>query len=399
MNLNLTEEQNHANELLQKGVSICVTGPAGCGKTVFIKTIKSQNKKVACTALTGVAATLIDGQTIHRWILKPSNWIATDILIIDEISMLSCEFLEDLDQQARRYRGEPDTFFGGLQLVLCGDFAQLPPIAETIKYCFESPLWSNLTVCHFTKIFRQGDDIAFQQILQEIRLGIVTENAKQLLNSRIIKDIKVAERVTESGDIIKPTMLFPYKSDVDKINHRELDNLSKKHHPPRTIHNFKAVDKGDSKTLDSVCNATESLKICVGSQVMLIVNLDVEMKLVNGTRGVVTDIDLKKGIEVIFEGNIQIRVQRFKFKYENLQREQYPLVLSWAMTIHKCQGTTLTNVVTDLRNVFSDSQIYVTLSRIRDLQSLFLLGINFAKIKCDPKVADFYSSSRESSSM
>lgn len=427
----LTKEQNWAFEVFKKGKSMCITGPAGCGKSYIIKHIVNFCKmnKIVCyvTATTGAAASLIEGQTYHRWsgigtgkndvnsIVEYINkyrpdararWLDAQVLVIDEISMMSSEMFNKLNLVAQKVRNS-GLFFGGIQVILCGDFAQLEPV-KADSMCFESLEWEKYispNTIYLRKILRQCDP-DFLQLLEEVRLGRVTQKTKDILNSRIIPDPEAV--VTEFEGVkekVRPTVLYPHKVDVERINQAKLAALiSAGAENKRFISADSAVQKRtkqgreiskiESELLDKQCNAPHMLELCIGAQVMLISNLDPEEGLVNGSLGVVRQ--LSPNVVIIFDNGCETTIDRKDFEVDDgnvmLVRKQLPLILAWAMTIHKCQGATLSNVITDLSKVFCNAQIYVTLSRVKTLEGLYLQGINYGGVKCNPKVRKYYKS-------
>lgn len=434
----LTIEQSYVYDKFMAGQSMFITGPAGCGKSFLIHHIRTNSRglNVAVTALTGTAACLINGQTLHGWgglrlaeepgeiIAKnivsrmppiAKRWRETDVLIIDEVSMMSAELFNKLHIVAQKVRHSTD-FFGGIQVIFCGDFAQLPPIASgSSRFCFESSIWKeylDTNTYYLSKVMRQDDPI-FQRLLSEIRLGTVSEKTKTILKSRFITDEAEADVVVtddkgkETGKVIKATLLFPKKKDVSRINEEELAKLLASGVIQRTYQaEDTAVNKSSRKIvqidakkkeqLNNYMNAPVTLQLAMGAQVMLIKNKSLEDGLVNGSRGVVTSFGPSNLPIVMFDNGEEVTVGTEPFEMESgdaiITRRQIPLILAWAITIHKCQGATLTNVITDLREVFGDAQAYVTLSRVKSLEGLFIINIDFKKITCNSKVRTYYES-------
>lgn len=437
--MSLNHDQQRCFNAFMEGKPMVITGPAGCGKSFLIKEIKSYCNNhminIAVTALTGAAASLVSGQTLHGWSgiglgkgssreiynnmarYRPQNvrrWQDTKVLIIDEISMMDASLFNKLHMLGQIINKNTTDLFGGIQVILCGDFAQLKPIVEhgtTLKFAFESATWQTYlaeNTFYLSEIMRQTDPV-FQGILTRIRLGCYTSKDKEILNSRLITSEDEADLVVELADgserIIKATMLFPRKKDVDRINQSELHKLlargvtSKSYKSSDTVihkrsHRPVQVTEQHVKTLNNCTSAPVSLVLTEGAQVMLIKNKDVESGLVNGSRGVVTGFDGSNNPIVMFDNGIQMPLGPEKFESEVnnniLSRLQVPLILAWALTIHKCQGATLTNVITDLTEVFDEAQVYVTLSRARSLDGLFIINLNYAKIRCNSRVKKYY---------
>ncbi len=428
----LTPDQEVVFQRFLSGKSLFITGPAGCGKSFLIQHIKEHCERrsvpLGVTALTGTAACIIGGQTLHGWgglglakdsadaiikiiCMRPVNhkrWRETSVLIIDEISMMSAELFNKICLIAQKIRCKPG-FFGGMQVVFCGDFAQLEPIGSD-KYCFESTLWrEHLTdnTFYLPRIIRQSDPV-FQKVLMNLRLGKIDEETKRILNTRLITDESEADIIVNGlGEEtkIKATVLFPKKKDVERINKDELHKLI---NAGAANKNFKAEDtvvhkksrksvdinKVHKDALDKGLLCPEILTLAIGAQVMLIKNKSLEDGLVNGSRGVVISFDATGCPVVVFDDGQQLSIAQEPFEIESgancIIRKQIPLILAWAITVHKCQGATLTNVITDLSEVFGYAQVYVTLSRVRSLEGLFIVSLNYKKILCNPKVRKYY---------
>ena len=332
----------------------------------------------------------------------------TRVLIIDEISMCSSELFNKLNKIAQGIRHDT-RFFGGIQLVLSGDFAQLEPIGTDMMLAFETEIWKKHMVDHthyLDEIIRQKDP-AFQKLLCEIRMGHVSERTKELLRGRLVADESEIDILLENEhQTIRATLLYPHKTSVEEINQRELQKLkdggavsqiylSNDYSRMKNSREERKLTEKDSLNLDKICNALRHLELTVGTQVMLVTNIDFSRGLVNGSRGVVVEF-IHNDPVVVFDNGEKCQITSMIFDYdhghEHVFRKQYPLILAWAMTIHKCQGTTLSHVVADLSNVFCNAQTYVTLSRAKTLEGLGLIGINFKKIKCNPKVQSYYKS-------
>jgi ATP-dependent DNA helicase PIF1 len=409
----LIGKQQEAFDTFLNGSSFCLTGPGGTGKSYIIKHIqehcKTNNIPCAITALTGVAASLIGGQTLHKWsglglmdkridtmvaIIKNTpatlaRWESIKVLVIDEVSMMNQDMFELLNVVACRVRNNK-SFYGGIQMIFCCDFAQLAPING--NYAFESPLWQKELANHtiyLNHILRQ-DCPEFVKMLGEIRLGIVGDDSKRALNSRLNK---------KSDGPITPTMLYPHRRTVEDTNVKKLDELksikklftskdSKYEFSSKLTVN--AIAK-DTETLEERC--PKKITLCEGAQVMLTVNMDTEKGLVNGSRGVIVGFT-GSNPDVLFDSGHRLSISPTTFECQTqssiVRRVQIPLVLAWATTIHKCQGSTLTHAITDLRDIFCSAQGYVTLSRLKSLDGLYLTGIDYSKIKCDPRVKLYY---------
>jgi ATP-dependent DNA helicase PIF1 len=415
----LTISQARAYTAVAEGKNIFLTGAGGTGKSYLISHIKaslSVSKKIAITALTGCAAILLGSgaKTLHSWagiglgkedvetLLKKirlqrkakKNWTSTDLLVIDEVSMMSAELFEKLDTIARRMRGR-DVPFGGMQVILAGDFFQLPPIQST-SFLFESAIWDRVVdeCVELVEIKRQSDPI-FQGILNAARRGQMKREHIDVLRTRIGLDWK--------DEAIKPTLLFPRRVDVDRIN---ADNLRALTGPTHTYTadtvevRGETISKVPSMDNDPVVDAYDKnapyrkdLVLAEGVQVMLVYNLDIDAGLVNGSRGVVIGFSPDGQPIVMFKGVTRV-VGRANWPIDEenkLYRRQVPLILAYAQTIHKCQGATLDSAAIDLgSNMFEYGQGYVALSRVKSLDSLYILNFDPNALKVNKKVQAFY---------
>jgi len=390
----LSKEQRYIIETIAKGHNVFFTGFAGTGKSFILQKLREISlceKAVAWTAMTGIAALHIGGTTLHSFAGigqgegKPEDWISQvqinrfsvqrwrqcEVLVVDEVSMLSAELFEGLDLLARSIRNKHGQPFGGIKLILVGDPAQLPPIQG--KYCFESPLWiqcfalENCIELH--TIFRQKD-LMFTNMLNEVRKG------HKHVSSQTITLLTDLQRPLCQCDGILPTTLKCRNEDVARINLEQLKHLQ------NPIQTFICVDSGDF--LHSVRKpwiAEERLQLCKGAQVMHIRNTCINnIELRNGSRGVVVDFD--KGLPVVWFQTAQafVTIEPVNWKISDKKgkvlamRTQLPLKLAWATTIHKSQGLTLDKVSVDLTNVFEYGQAYVALSRAKSLRHLQVLG-------------------------
>lgn len=438
----LSSEQQKAFKLYEKGENVFVTGPGGTGKSLLIKHIYQDatmnGKYIKVCATTGRAALLLDckAKTIHSWSgiglankdamtiainiasnkRKKSPWMTTDILIIDEVSMMSVKILEMLNYIGQKVR-KSNKPFGGIQVLFFGDFYQLPPVGdrdnnpEEVMFCFESKQWFDIFpkenhIC-LTKIYRQKCQI-YSKILNKLRVGKITRSGLENLNSRV---------GLNTGDLeIQPTKLFPTKRIVELINKECLSKIDNESHVyvakiadpgelPLTEHqmrHYRTLSQGDINRelnyLEKNMNADQRLELKVGAQVMCIVNLDMDsdLPICNGSLGVITDIIKDIGVKVKFT-NGSHRIIGFHYWKSELNEgiaiKQIPLVLAWAMTIHKSQGATLDYAEIDAgSNIFEAGQTYVALSRVKSLEGLYLTSFDITKIKVNKKVKGFYES-------
>ena len=431
--MELNADQASAFGAVKSGRNIFLTGPAGSGKTFLIRRIQEwaesvAGKTIAITALTGCAALLLSNKakTLHSWagiglgketadVLssnitknphKKRRWKKTDILVIDEISMMTPELFEKLDIIGKRVRASTDPF-GGIQVVICGDFFQLPPVVKGIsgetapgRFAFESPVWRSAAMkpVVLSKIERQTD-VAFQRLLNECRIGEPSAETIALLKSRQGLDWK--------SKFIRPTLLFSRNADVDTINEKNIAALGKALHPfeAKTVIDRSAehpeVDMPSGEEverlvarLDNDANYASHLDLCVGAQVMLLINKDLEAGQVNGSRGVITEFTTEGHPVVQFLHGAPVVVGPHEWvsnECPHLARTQIPLRVAYAVTIHKSQGATLDCALIDIgTSTFEYGQAYVALSRVRNLDSLYIHTLSPAKIKAHPSVVRFY---------
>lgn len=401
-------QQVEAFDLMKMGKNIFLTGAPGSGKTYllnkYINYLKDCSVKIAVTASTGIAATHLQGVTIHSWSgigirdsinekdlekiltskLIKRNYKKTKTLIIDEISMLHKHQLDMIDTIARHIL-EFDKPFGGLQVILCGDFFQLPPVSSfaktnEIQFAFEADAWKNgnFHVCYLQEQHRQGND-PLLAILQDIRSGTTGEHTKVPLRTRYKK---------EPVGATKATKLYARNINVDGINERELNNICAEEKVfTMATFGFSALVEG----LKRSCLAPEQLKLKIGAEVMFIKN-NMEGKYVNGTRGIIEDFDKNTGWPIVktYDNKIiMTHPEEWQYEENEIVRAtitQIPLRLAWAITIHKSQGMTLDAAEMDLGDVFELGMGYVALSRVRSLNGLKLMNLNELALKVHPKI-------------
>jgi len=395
--------QEQALAILKSGDNVFLTGSAGTGKTYvlnkYIEYLKARKIPVSVTASTGIAATHLQGTTIHAWSgigikdsltkrnlrdLKEKKYLKkhidkTRVLIIDEISMLHQKQFDMVDEVLRFFR-ENDESFGGIQVVLCGDFFQLPPIGangETNrdKFCFMSQSWlrANLIICYLKDQFRQTDS-ELNDILNEIRSGRVSERSISLLQ-------ETRGRIEAK----EPTQLYTHNLDVDRINSNHIKGIKGR----KKV--FKAKIKGNLKLAESIKKsimAPESLELKKDAKVMFVKN-NYEKGYLNGSLGTVLRYN-NEGYPVIrLTNGYEITAEPEDWRIEDetgkllVSYVQVPLRLAWAITVHKSQGMTLDAAVMDLSKTFEKGQGYVALSRVKDLEGLQLTGFNSTALEVD----------------
>ena len=383
-----------------------MTGPAGSGKTYllnqFVRHLRSKKIGVAVTASTGIAATHLRGRTIHSWSgigikkkFTKADWgrikrahllkkriFKADVLIIDEVSMLHNYQLDLVDQICRFIR-EEEAPFGGIQVVMCGDFFQLPPVSddnEKSKNVLYSEVWPkmNLQVCYLDKVIRQ-DDERLTRILNRIR------------EKRTDGLVDFFNRFTEEEKKLPANLvrLYTHNIDVDAINFCELKKIREE---ART---FLMEKKGADQLvgiLKGMCQAPEKLVLKKGAIVMFVKN-NQDLGYANGTIGQVVNFHENSGRPIVVtteRKRIVVDKESWPLEDEDGKTlasiDQIPLKLAWAITVHKSQGTTLSAVEMDLSRCFAYGMGYVALSRARSLESIRLLGINSKALEVDPKI-------------
>ncbi|KAL1481983.1 hypothetical protein MTO96_034083 [Rhipicephalus appendiculatus] len=391
----LTLEQKTVLSAVLAGRSVFFTGGAGTGKSYLLKHILSSlpPEDAFATATTGIAAAQIGGTTLHSFAgvgtgtataevmmqraMRPpwvNHWRRCKVLVVDEVSMLDGRFFNKLERVARLVRRN-DRPFGGIQLVLCGDFLQLPPVSRKDEpapvYCFQ-----------LKQVHRQSDP-RFISLLQQVRVGSCPDWVEEVLK-------KTASRCLDTGDIVA-TRLSTHTDDVDFMNQRCFDQL------PSSPRIFKAIDsEGASADLLEVC-APSNLSLKVGTQVMLTKNTQVKAGLANGSRGVVVGFDPSSGDPIVqFMNSCKHTITKERWAIRTGPegkchvRRQLPLRHAWAMSIHKSQGLTLDFAELTLGRVFEAGQAYVALSRVATLEGLRVLDFRKDCVRADPRVLSFY---------
>lgn len=412
----LSEKQKSAYNILRNGFNLFLTGKAGCGKSaiinLFYKEYKTM-KNIVKTSTTGTSAILIGGTTLHSYLgiglgkgevefmymnikNKPhilKRWIELDILIIDEISMLSPELFDKLEELARVIR-KNDLPFGDIQLILSGDHLQLPCVGSK-KFCFEAKSWSNCikNICYLTENFRQNDDRDFQNCLSEVRLAELSDNSIKLLKSRV--GVKL-----ENDLGILPTKIYALNKDVDAENTVEIEKLFKNNSELDFFEYnmeykiLKKTFKDPEELANKGCNAPGSLELCVGAQVMLLYNMDLEAKLANGSRGVVVKFIDDLPVVRFLTGEERIIDYHVWKIQENgvdvLEITQIPLKIAYAISVHKSQGITVDYAEIDMDGIFEDGMAYVALSRVTSLNGLSLKNFRLGNIFANKKAVEFY---------
>jgi ATP-dependent exoDNAse (exonuclease V) alpha subunit len=411
--------QDQALNILKTGANVFLTGEPGAGKTHtinrFVSYLRACEVEPAITASTGIAATHIGGMTIHSWSgigiktkldkydldrIAQSAFISkrverTKVLIIDEVSMLSSNMLDMVDMVCREIKQNEEAF-GGIQIILVGDFFQLPPVVRREEnvgqnslmaqagqpriFAFDAGAWerARLIVCYLAEQHRQ-DDSDFLSVLSGIRGNSIQKEHREHITARHIRANKPPENITK---------LFSHNIDVDKVNHSELSKLDKE------LKSFQMSASGNAKVVETLkkgCLSPENLELKIGAVVMCTKNNPKE-RFVNGTLGTVVGFEEFGGNPIIKTRNGRdIVIPPMDWTVEEngkirAQITQIPLRLAWAITVHKSQGMSMDAAVMDLSQVFEYGQGYVALSRVRRLSGLYLLGINERALKVSPEV-------------
>ncbi len=400
--------QSQALDILKTGANVFLTGEPGSGKTyvtnAYIQYLKSAGIEVAITASTGIAATHIGGITIHAWSgigIKKSlseydlDQIASykvvaervekaSVLIIDEISMLDSRTLNMVHMVCKAVRRN-DMPFGGLQIILVGDFFQLPPVSsnDAASFAFASSAWAEAepVVCYITEQHRQ-EDSTFLDILSAIRRNEVGEHHAEHLEER--------RRITESWEERSITKLYSHNTDVDRMNTDELEQLS------GNTEYFEMDARGKDSLVEQLkrgCLSPENLYLKKDAIVMFTKNSPTGA-FVNGTLGTVIGFAKHTNYPIIkTKTGRTIETEPMSWMIEDngkikAQISQIPLRLAWAMTVHKSQGISLDEAFIDLRSSFVEGQGYVALSRVRSLEGLYLLGWNAMALRVHPQVLE-----------
>lgn len=399
--------QKEALDILKTGRNVFLTGAAGSGKTFvlreYIDYLKALDVNVGITASTGIAATHMGGVTVHSWSgigVKDSldksdlqeiaekkhvrNKVKnTSVFIIDEISMLH-HFRLDLIERVIKKIKKSNEPFGGMQIVFCGDFFQLPPVKKSfdpeVFFAYHSEAWKNLNlkVCYLSEQHRQSD-LEYLKILNAIRENQVSDEIIEILQTRFNPTSNVGLELTK---------LYSHNKNVDAENEAELEKI------PGKIFEYKMQTKGNHhlvEVLKRSCLAPEILRLKIGARVMFVKN-NFEDGYVNGTLGTIVRCDFEE-IEVkILSGQI-INAERENWRIEDKGKSraeiiQYPLRLAWAITVHKSQGMSLDVAEVDLSSSFEKGMGYVALSRVRSLDGLFLKGLNNMALRVNEEVLE-----------
>jgi hypothetical protein len=400
--------QETALEIMKTGSNVFLTGAAGSGKTYtlekYLRILDKEGISYAVTAPTGIAASHLGGTTVHSFFGLGIKETLSDydldalterkylwdrlqklkVLVIDEVSMLSPEIFSSIDRVLKTFLQSSQPY-GGIQVILSGDFFQLPPVRKQrgseLRFVFQTDLWNELDLvpCYLAGSQRHRDDDTLLSILNEIRSGNVSEESMEHFRSRYKKKT-VSQQVTK---------LYTHNKDVDSINDATLSELD----TPMLV--FHAETKGPKKWVEQIINNSllvSELRLKKGALVFFIKN-NYERGYINGTLGTVVDTSVQGYPIVETHDGQTITASPEAWIKEDDGKElasviQVPLRLAWAITIHKSQGMTLDAAEIDLSSAFEPGQGYVALSRIKHLQGLTLMGLNDTALCADPQVCE-----------
>lgn len=456
---------------LNAGRHILISGKAGSGKSHllsrFVANCKNAYFSQVLTAPTGIAAFNVNGETLHRRLglgladddpvtlfqlisnnkkkyVKTWKFLSqTDVLIIDEISMVSPVLFEKLNYLFKQARKSTESF-GGVKLIMVGDFTQLGPVIRhndekqvQEKFVLDTEAWQTMSIARIflVRSYRQSEGDPFLNLLNSVREGKLSPADKALLRSRINADVSIKqttentedEKSTENLTIhesvrpylhIQPIDIFPYNSQVEKCNTTNLNKLRQKGFEVKSFTPFFRISRREEaksikprelkRAQDFLNNKGPSsfkdkfpvvyVKLTVGCQVMMRSNAFFDLGIFNGSLGIVTDIQTQF-VSVLFvvdgkflKQTVDVKAQDFTYRFSktvNIVMKQVPLSLAYATTIHKCQGLTLDSVRVDASNCFEPGQLYVALSRVRKLDHLSLIGFDERSLLADDRAVEF----------
>jgi ATP-dependent exoDNAse (exonuclease V) alpha subunit len=417
----LGPEQQEALDAAMAGRSCFLTGPAGGGKSFVTKKIvqalRAQRKVVAVTGSTGIAAVNIGGNTIHS-LLGTGTYSradqvkanlsgdrvgkcqdrvgAVDVIVIDEVSMLSGDFINMMDWWLNLVRGcSTHVPFGGAQIIFVGDCLQLPPVQKAseridCKYCFQAKAWTDADpyIALLLHNYRQSDDSEMRRHLLRTRRGQCPDDTAEFFNTRV--GAKLRGR--------RATRVYPLNRDVDRVNREHLESL------PGDVWSAEAAYSGHEgfvEKLKANMSCMDPLELKVGAEVVFLKN-DREKRYVNGTRGVVSVLHPEGGVIVTDRAGNAISVERDSWSLRDAHDaelacvEQFPLKLAAALSVHKCQGMTLDDMEFDPQSSFERGMVYCALSRVRSMEGLSLVSpLRASYVRASKAVVDWYRAVRE----
>lgn len=410
------EQRNVFDECINGSDNVFCTGQGGTGKSWLLECVVRyfreyrKDTRVAVTASTGIASFNIGGMTFHRFVgagieeddvcamhsracegMSKRYWTDTHVLIVDEVSMISAKFFENASCVGSMIR-ENTNPFGGIRVLMFGDFLQLPPVSrgcDPERRVFHTDVWSCMDpkIMQLTSVVRQSNDM-FKDVLSGVRYGICTELAQEFILS--------LDRHVKYEDDIEPVRLFARRDMTDTFNETKLATL------PGDEHVFHSIDKGNT-TLLKQCPAPKSLSLKVGCQVIVIRNID--STLVNGSVGTVIGFTKEEDDALVKpvvkftdfkDGYFERTIGRVPWESVApngtvlASRKQYPLILSWAITIHRSQGATIPRLCIDMSGIFEVGQAYVALSRCPNPRNLQVVNFNPRYVVASRACVHFY---------
>jgi len=406
--MELNEDQQRALNAVHNLKNLLITGGAGVGKSYLISEIKKfffdNTIPFGTTAMTGSAAVLINGRTLHSFMgiglakgspdelikkikknkIQYYGLIDLRALIIDEVSMLSDILFNKIDTIFSILH-KTDVPFGKVQVILVGDMSQLKPIEG--DYCFKAENWNKckFNVCILNKNMRVQNDIVFKNILDRLRWGICTDDDLDTLDEL---------RQTKFIDGIIPTRLFSLNKDVDQINNLELSKLDSPMFTYAIKYSSNPFKLKESLQYVSSQKIQDTLKLCVGAQIIVSRNVDPEYGIVNGTRGVITKLT-NEHVVIKLINDTEYTITFFPVTCDDqplIDFKYIPLKLGWAVSIHSSQGMTLDSLEIDLgSSIFTEGQAYTGLSRARSLSSVKIIKLQKRSFKTNEDVIQFYN--------
>jgi ATP-dependent DNA helicase PIF1 len=438
--MELSREQQIAFDKYIQGHNIFITGPGGSGKTALIRKIfehaNQHFKDIQVTALTGCAALLLNckAKTLHSWAgiglgsgsieqlitkikknkFTKATWKKTQILVVDEVSMLSLKLFTVLNEIGKAVRGNNKPF-GGIQLIFAGDFYQLPPVGDrdepdTQRFCFESDDWNSIfhrdCQIQLIKIFRQTDEI-YSSILNQIREGKIKRKVNDLLSQFVGRNY-------DPTLVAEPTKLYPTRNKVEQINNFKMASLTseEKEYNLKYVKDLEMTktervirmefnEKEIQTELDFLAGnlvCDKNMKTKIGAQVMCVINIksaEGDTLVCNGSQGIITAYCEFTGCpRVKYNNGVEMLMSRHVWasdKIPGIGVSQLPLILAWALTIHKSQGATLDAAEIDVGSgIFECGQTYVALSRVKSMNGLYLSSFDASRIRINKKVKVFY---------
>lgn len=419
----MDEYQTAALLDIDHGENVFLTGSGGCGKTFLLKRLKDYlfahpDRHCAITSTTGVTALLVGGRTVasffgfgvregtpeEMWesVRKKSylrkRFKSLTLIVIDEISMLSAQTLSSIDYVLRKFRRRNDQPFGGIQMVLCGDFLQLEPVKG--DFAFRSPVWDTLNLkYHLLKgSHRQAADIEFIECLREVRIGKVSTYVRNTLKERLNAELNLPRGMVAAE-------LYSRRADADRANDVHLLSLKdaeeQVYHAKLNCKRLGNLQESAKQHVEAniVKNMVTPQKVTlrVGAQVMLTFNLDLAKGLANGSMGVVQSFDADGFPVILFSEGEERTIRPHTWQIDDLvdryiyTYEQVPLILAWAITTHKAQGATLDYAAIKLdSSMFANGMAYVALSRVRGLKYFTLKTFEIGSIRVSNVALSFY---------